>query len=91
MLYWNSVAPTLVDDEGAQYTGWLPHVRGPKLAASLLVFFAVLYPAAWGWFVYVESACGKAVQWLEERMLEEDFKQARPLVPVLNGSGEGRV
>lgn len=48
MLYWNSIAPNMVDDEGAQYVGWLPKVRGSRLAASLVIFFAVLYPVAWG-------------------------------------------
>ena len=85
MLYWNAEAPSMVDDEGSQYTGWLPHVRGPKLAFSLLAFFAVLYPLAWGWYFYVESACGRAVQWVEEWMLDEEFKTPRPLVPLLNG------
>ena len=85
MLYWNSVAPTMEDDDGAQFTGYLPHVRGPRLILSLMVFFAVLYPMAWAWFTYVETFCSKAVQWIEDRMLDEDFKQARPMVPVLNG------
>ena len=89
MLYWNSVAPTMVDDDGAQYTGWLPHVRGPRLAVSLMAFFAVLYPCAWAWFVYVESACGKAMQWIEDRLFEQDFRPPVRMMPVL--SGEGRV
>ena len=85
LLYWNSRAPTLMNDDGEQYMGWLPHPRGPRLALSLLAFFAVLYPAAWVWYVYVETACGRAVGWIEEQLLEEDFKTNRPLVPVLNG------
>ena len=85
MLYWGSTAPTMVDDEGSQYTGWLPHARGPRLAASLLVFFGVLYPLAWAWFVYVESACGKVVSWIEDKLLEDDFKASRSMVSVLNG------
>ena len=74
-----------MNDDGEQYMGWLPHPRGPRLALSLLAFFAVLYPAAWVWYVYVETACGRAVGWIEEQLLEEDFKTNRPLVPVLNG------
>ena len=79
----------MVDDDGAQYTGWLPHVRGPRLAISLIAFFTVLYPCAWVWFVYVENACGKAVQWIENRVFEEDFRLPARVVPVL--TGEARV
>lgn len=85
MLYWNSVAPTVINENGQQVVGWLPHPRGPRLALSLMAFFGVLYPMAWAWYVYVESACGKAVNWVEERLLEEEFKMSVPLVPVLNG------
>ena len=83
MLYHGVEADRVVDEEGVISKGRLRHRMGAGMVVSLIVFFVLLYPAAWAWWRWVEAACGRAVAWLEERMFEEELRDKGRVPPPL--------
>ncbi|KAL2017515.1 hypothetical protein VTK56DRAFT_2007 [Thermocarpiscus australiensis] len=51
---------------------WLqPKSRFHKMA-SILVFTTLTYIAAWAWMKWVDTACARATQWLENKVFDDD-------------------
>ncbi|KAL8825292.1 MAG: hypothetical protein Q9191_004503 [Dirinaria sp. TL-2023a] len=85
MLYNGMGRSRTMDDEGIISKGRLRHRMGAGMVVSLAAFFVLLYPLAWAWSRWVETACGRVVTWVEEMMFEEEFKdKGRGAAPLLS-------
>lgn len=59
------------EDGTSQPQEWIkPKSRSHKLLA-VIIFTAVTYTAAWAWMKWVDTACARATEWLEERLFDD--------------------
>ncbi|KAK3504326.1 acyltransferase 3 [Neurospora crassa] len=66
------VDPGRNEDGSPKEPNWLhPKSRGHKVA-SIIIFTAVTYVAAWAWMKWVDTACARATQWLEKKVFDDD-------------------
>ncbi|KAK1756389.1 acyltransferase 3 [Echria macrotheca] len=73
---WQEAAKN-VDGSPAEPQEWIrPKSRSHKLLA-IVIFTALTYTAAWAWMKWVDTACARATQWLEERVFEDEDPDGR--------------
>ena len=51
---------------------WLRPKGRPHKMAAILVFTALTYTAAWAWMRWVDTACARATQWLENKVFDDE-------------------
>lgn len=51
-----------------------PKSRTHKMVA-IVVFTSLTYMAAWAWMKWVDTACARATQWLEEKVFDDEDKE----------------
>lgn len=72
---------------------WLhPKSRTHKMVA-IIVFTTLTYIAAWAWMKWVDSACARATQWLENKVFDDEDGEGKAgyaekgYAPLNNGNG----
>lgn len=55
---------------------WLHPISGNRKLLAAVVFVALTYVAAWAWMKWVDSACARATQWLENKVFEDEDSAA---------------
>lgn len=70
--------PGGVNEDGSRRE---PQYLKPKSNAhkwvAIVVFTTLTYIAAWAWMKWVDSACARATQWLEEKVFDDDDKEGK--------------
>jgi hypothetical protein len=51
---------------------WIPPRGRPHTMVAIVVFVVLTYTAAWAWMRWVDTACARATQWLENRVFDDE-------------------
>ncbi|KAL2270541.1 hypothetical protein VTJ83DRAFT_2725 [Remersonia thermophila] len=69
--------PAGVDENGKKKEQtWIAPRGRPYIMTAILVFVVLTYTAAWAWMRWVDSACARATQWLENKVFEDEGEVA---------------
>ncbi|KAK3302671.1 acyltransferase family-domain-containing protein [Chaetomium strumarium] len=74
---------------------WLKPKGRPAKMISILVFTTLTYIAAWAWMKYVDTACARATQWLENKVFDDEDGEGKAGLAekgysqLPNGNGNG--
>ena len=55
---------------------WLHPLSAHRKPVAIVVFVALTYLAAWAWMKWVDAACARATQWLEDRVFDDEDSAA---------------
>jgi hypothetical protein len=60
------------EDGSQQEQQWLAPKGRPYKMVAILVFTVLTYTAAWAWMRWVDTACARATQWLENKVFDDE-------------------
>jgi len=69
---------------------WVEPKGRPHKMVAILVFTALTYTAAWAWMKWVDTACARATQWLEEKVFDDEDSEGKSGLAE-KGYGNGHV
>jgi hypothetical protein len=87
--------PAGVNPDGTrQEQKWIAPRGRPYIMTAILVFIVLTYTAAWAWMRWVDSACARATQWLENKVFEDESENAAAMAEKgyarVNGNDHSR-
>ncbi|AEO68731.1 uncharacterized protein THITE_2170822 [Thermothielavioides terrestris NRRL 8126] len=90
------------EDGSPRQQEWLQPRGGAHKLVAIVVFTALTYTAAWAWMKWVDTACARATQWLENKVFSDDDDDLagagadgkaslaeKGYGPMANGNGNG--
>lgn len=82
------------EDGTKQEQEWLHPKSGFHEFIGIVVFIALTYTAAWAWMKWVDTACARATQWLENKVFDDEEGESKPSLAEkgyahLDGTGNG--
>ena len=83
LLYGASAQPRSAgkDDHGnALPPDWIPLTSRWLLFVTLPLFYYLLYRIAQLWVMYIDPFCGRATNWIEEKLFRDDTRMEKPLL-----------
>ncbi|GAB1319981.1 Acyltransferase 3 [Madurella fahalii] len=89
--------PAGVNEDGSkQEQEWLHPKSWSHKFVGVLVFVGLTYTAAWAWMKWVDTACARATQWLEDRVFDDEDGEGKSGLAEkgyahLNGNGNGTL
>ena len=84
--------PATKNEDGSKKADpiWVRPKSDAHKVVSIIIFTGLTYLAAWAWMKWVDSACARFTQWLEDRVFdddEEDNKNSLAEKGYANGNG----
>ncbi|KAK4096445.1 hypothetical protein N658DRAFT_436117 [Parathielavia hyrcaniae] len=73
---------------------WIPPRGRSYKMVAVVVFTALTYAAAWAWMKWVDTACARTTQWLENKVFDDDEGEGNGGLAekgFAHGNGNGNV